>query len=78
MNIKGSRVPVLGRVCMQMTAVDVTDIIDVETEVVPGDRAWLLGGPEPGTISPEELARWWKTITYEVFCLLGMNPREFI
>lgn len=77
MNIHGHRASVLGRVCMQMTAVDVTDILGEGTEVVPGDRAWLLGGPGKAAVSPEELAGWWGTITYEVFCLLGMNPREY-
>ncbi|SOB59493.1 Alanine racemase [Pseudodesulfovibrio profundus] len=76
-NIAGRRAPVLGRVCMQMTAVDVTDILGEGTEVVPGDRAWLLGGPGDAAITPEELADWWGTITYEVFCLLGMNQRIY-
>ncbi|QGY40002.1 alanine racemase [Pseudodesulfovibrio cashew] len=77
-NIAGRRAPILGRVCMQMCAVDVTDILGEGTPVVPGDRAWLLGGPGEGYISPDELAGWWGTITYEVFCLLGMNPREYL
>lgn len=78
MNVKGHRVPILGRVCMQMTAVDVTDILGDGTPVEVGDRAWLLGGPGEGCILPGELADWWGTITYEVFCLLGMNQREYI
>lgn len=76
-NIKGHRAPILGRVCMQMTAVDVTDILSEGLDVRPGDDAWLLGGPGPGVITPEDLAGWWNTITYEVFCLLGMNEREY-
>lgn len=78
MNINGQRVPILGRVCMQMTAVDVTDLMGEGMGVKPGDRAWLLGGPGPATITPEDLAGWWDTITYEVFCLLGMNQRQYI
>ena len=78
MNIKGRRAPILGRVCMQMTVVDATDILGEGLSVAPGDEAFLLGGPGPGTITPEELAGWWGTITYEVFCLLGMNRREYI
>jgi alanine racemase len=81
MNIKGYRVPILGRVCMQMTMVDVTGLmgegLNGPDGVVPGDRAWLLGGPGPGAITPEDLAGWWGTITYEAFCLLGMNPRSY-
>jgi len=77
MNIKGHRAPILGRICMQMTMVDVTGIMGEGLDVRPGDRAWLLGGPGPGTITPEDLAGWWETITYEVFCLLGMNRRQY-
>jgi len=78
MLIHGERVPIRGRVCMQMTAVDVTELMGEGKGVVPGDEAWLLGGPGPDSITPEELAGWWDTITYEVFCLLGMNRREYI
>jgi alanine racemase len=72
--VNGRRARVLGRVCMQMTAVDVTDIAGV----APGGDAWLLGGEGRGRITPEELAGWWGSITYEVFCLLGLNKREYV
>ncbi|MDD3311361.1 alanine racemase [Pseudodesulfovibrio sp.] len=78
MNVKGRLSPIVGRVCMQMTAIDVTDALGQGAVVRPGDEAWLLGGPAPGTISPEDLAGWWGSITYEPFCLLGMNPREYV
>lgn len=74
MCLKGRRVPILGRVCMQMCAVDVTGMEGVRA----GDDIWLLGGEGAGRITPEELASWWGTITYEVFCLLGLNKREFV
>ncbi len=73
MCLNGRRVPVLGRICMQMCAVDVTGLEGVEE----GGDIWLLGGDGEGRISPEELAGWWGTITYEVFCLLGLNRREY-
>lgn len=73
MLVHGRRAPILGRVCMQLTAVDVTGL----PEVKPGDLVHLLGG-EGETITPEELAGWWGTITYEVFCLLGLNRREYV
>jgi len=72
MNVKGVRAPILGRVCMQLTAIDVT----AAPAVRPGDRVHLLGGPDPGRITAEDLAAWWGTIPYEVFCCLGMNPRQ--
>ena len=74
MCLRGRRAPVLGRVCMQMTAVDATGLEDVR----PGDDIWLLGGEGQGRITPEDLAGWWGTITYEVFCLLGLNKREYV
>ncbi|WP_084604423.1 alanine racemase [Desulfonatronum thioautotrophicum] len=72
--IRGQRARILGRVCMQLTAVDVTHIPDV----TPDDRVDLLGGSSDAAVTPEELATWWETIPYEVFCLLGMNPRKYI
>ena len=78
MLIHGKRAPIRGRVCMQMTAVDVTGHMREGRPVAAGDRAWLLGGSGPDAITPKELAGWWGTIDYEVFCLLGMNPREYI
>ncbi|GFM37277.1 alanine racemase [Desulfovibrio psychrotolerans] len=73
MVIHDHRAPIVGRVCMQMTAVDVTDL----PPVCSGDTAWLLGGGGNNPVTPEDLSAWWGTIPYEVFCLLGMNPKTF-
>ncbi|PTN33934.1 alanine racemase [Desulfonatronum sp. SC1] len=72
--LRGQRAKILGRVCMQMTAVDVTHV----PGVAPGDQAVLLGSDGEASITPEDLSSWWGTIPYEVFCLLGMNPREYV
>jgi len=73
--LHGRRAPIRGRVCMQMTLVDVTHI----PEAKPGDDAWLLGGEGDGAITCHDLAAWWGTITYEVFCVLGrLNPRVYV
>ncbi|TIH17325.1 alanine racemase [Marinifilum sp. JC120] len=71
--IHGKRANILGRVCMQLCIVDISHIDGVKF----GDTAYLLGGEGEGRISAEELAGWWQTITYEIFCLLGMNPRTY-
>ncbi len=60
--INGRRAPVRGRVCMNMTMVDVTDIPGVET----GVEAVLLGRQGDEVISAELLASWSGTINYEV------------
>lgn len=71
--IKDKRCPIIGRVCMQMMAVDITGIQSIER----GDMAYLLGGRNV-SILPEELAEWWNTISYEVFCVLGQNNRIYV
>ena len=60
--IRGRRAPVRGRVCMNMTMVDVTDVpgVGLEEEVV------LLGRQGEERISAEQLAQWCGTIAYEV------------
>jgi alanine racemase len=73
MLIAGRRAPQVGRVCMQLCAADVTGIPDVRPAT--GPCCWA--GAAAGHLA-EELAAWWGTITYEVFCLLGMNRRVFV
>ena len=54
---------------MQLTAVDVTGMADV----APGDAIYLLGGEGPHAITANDVAEWWGTIPYEVFCLFGLT-----
>lgn len=73
--IRGKRAPIVGRVCMDQTMVDVTDIPGVRT----GDEVVLLGGQEADCISAEELAAWAGTISYEVLLAITQRvPREYI
>ena len=72
MCINGERVPVIGRVAMQMTCVDLTNLAALPS---PGDTVYVLGGPG-NAVSAQELADWWGTIPYEVTCLLGKNRTE--
>jgi alanine racemase len=71
--VHGKRAPVLGRVCMGMLCID----LDSAPEAQPGDTAWLLGGPGPNAVAIHELADAWDSISYEVFCLLGRNTRNY-
>ncbi|MDW7773800.1 MAG: alanine racemase [Desulfobulbaceae bacterium] len=74
--IHGRRVPVVGRVSMNLTLADITDIGD---EVRQGDEAVLLGRQGSEIISADELASWMDTISYEVLCLFGnLNCRYYI
>lgn len=68
--IRGRRAPVVGRVCMDLTMVDITDI----PAAILGDSA-LLWGPE---LTAEELAAKAGTISYELFCAVSRRvPREY-
>lgn len=66
--IRGRRAPVVGRVTMDLTMVDVTDIAGVRS----GDEVILLGTQGDETISAEELAGWADTISYEI--LTSISP----
>jgi alanine racemase len=72
--IHGRRAPIRGRVCMNLTMVDVTGIPEVKT----GDRAVLLGQDQEEQLRAEDLAGWAQTISYEVYCALGTaNPKRY-
>lgn len=60
--VRGNRAPVLGRVCMNLIMIDLTDIPDASLE----DEVVLLGSDGGETISAETMAEWVGTINYEV------------
>jgi len=73
--IGGRRAPVCGRVCMNATLVDITDLPPVHT----GDEVVLLGQQGDEKISADEMAQWMETISYEVLCLFGsFNERVYV
>jgi alanine racemase len=73
--IKGRRAPIRGRVCMNLTMVEVTDL----PEVKEGDIVTLLGQDGNDRLSADDLATWADTISYEVHCLLGnSNHRRYL
>jgi len=64
-------VPVAGRVCMDHTMIDVTDVPDVRA----GDRVVLFGNG----VGADELAGWCDTIAYEVLTSVGRRvPRVYV
>lgn len=65
--VHGRRSPVVGRVCMDLTMIDVTDIPDANR----GDEVVLLGEQGDETLSVSQLAEWAGTIPYEIFCGIG-------
>ncbi|MFS8086568.1 MAG: alanine racemase C-terminal domain-containing protein, partial [Acidobacteriota bacterium] len=67
--VRGSFAPVVGRVSMDLTLVDVTDISGVSIN----DEVILLGQNGELAISAEDIAEMIGTISYEVTC--GISPR---
>ena len=70
--LHGQRVPIVGKICMDMMIVDVSALSHVRI----GDEVVLLGEQEQEVISAEELASWRETIPYEVLCNLGMRAHH--
>lgn len=72
--INGARAPIVGRVCMDLTMVDVTQIPDVQL----GQEAIVIGRQGSQQISAADVAAWQGTIPYEVLCMLGKGiPRLY-
>jgi alanine racemase len=70
--VGGKRAPVAGRVCMDLTMLDVTDIGKIQQ----GDEVVLLGTQGNETISADEMAAWAETISYEILTSIGVRvPR---
>jgi alanine racemase len=70
--VRGRRVPVIGRVCMDWTMIDVTDIDNVAV----GDEVVILGSQDGATITVDELAATLDTISYEIFCSWSSRVRR--
>jgi alanine racemase len=62
--IHGQRSPILGRVTMDQTIVDVTDVPGVTT----GDEVVLVGRQQEAQIGLTEFSRWADTIPWETLC----------
>ena len=67
--VRGIRVPVVGRVCMDMCMIDVTDVPDVRE----GDDVVLIGSQGSERITADDIAAMTGTIAYEVLC--GISNR---
>jgi alanine racemase len=69
--IKGHRVALMGRICMDMCMIDVSEVKNVQ----PGDEVILFGKGLP----VDEIAEKIGTINYEVVCAVGKRvPRVYV
>ena len=70
--VHGKRVPVVGRVCMNLTMLDVSSVEGVAV----GDDVVLLGAQGNERITAEEIAAHIGSISYEVYCSIGKSNRR--
>ena len=70
--IHGRKVPVRGRICMNICMVDITGIDGVQV----GDEAVLLGRQGDAVITADDIAEKTGSISYEVLCLFGNNNKR--
>jgi alanine racemase len=72
--IGGAACPILGRVTMDQTIVDATDL----PEVAAGDEVVLVGRQGEGEIALPEFSRWADTIPWETLCSVTKRvPRVY-
>lgn len=67
--VRGQFAPVVGRVSMDLTIIDVTDVADVALD----DQVTLLGSDGDCSITAEDLGEFAGTISYEITC--GISSR---
>jgi len=70
--VAGRRAPILGRVCMDVTLVDVTDVPQVQV----GDAATLIGSQGVQRITVEEIARLTGTTEHDVVLRLTNRVKK--
>ncbi|MFC9778699.1 alanine racemase [Paenibacillus chitinolyticus] len=75
MLLHGRRVRIAGRVCMDQTMLDITDVENTEE----GDPVTIFGKSGDAFLHVDEIAELMDTINYEVVCLIGKRvPRVYL
>jgi alanine racemase len=73
--VRGAVVPVVGRVCMDLSMLQLDGAPTAQT----GDEVVLIGRQSELEITAEQVARSWGTINYEVTCGIGSRvPRLYL
>ncbi|EOC99532.1 alanine racemase [Caldisalinibacter kiritimatiensis] len=73
--IKGYKVPVIGRICMDQCMIDVSSIKDIKV----GDEVILFGDGYNNSPHIDEVAEKLETINYEIVCMVSRRvPRVYI
>ncbi|TXK76892.1 alanine racemase [Paenibacillus sp. N3.4] len=65
--VRGQKVPIVGRICMDQCMINVSDVPNVQ----PLDEVVLIGEQQGERITVEEVARQLGTINYEIICMIS-------
>lgn len=72
--VRGRRVPVVGKICMDQCMMNVTGIADIHNE----EEVVILGSQGGERITAEEHAEWLGTVNYEIICMISHRvPRVY-
>jgi alanine racemase len=73
--VRGRRAPIVGRMCMDMCMVDLSDIPDVAVD----DEVVIIGRQGEQEISADEVAELCGTVSYEILCGISARvPRLYL
>lgn len=73
--VSGNKVPVIGRIAMDYTMIDLTDIDDP----CPGMEVIMLGSDGVNTVSAQELSLYGESVSGEVTCAISKRvPRIYV
>ena len=73
--IRGRRAPIVGRVCMGLCVIDLTDVPQAQV----GDEVVLIGAQGQDRLTVDDMAKRCGRIPYEVLCAVGQQvPRRYV
>ncbi len=73
--VRGRRAPIVGRVSMDLTTVDVTGVPGAAL----GDEATVIGASGAESLGADRVASWAETIPWEILCGVGSRvPRVYV
>ncbi len=72
--VRGTRAPIVGNVCMDVTMVDLSGVPDA----IEGDDVVVYGAGELGEPTVLEVAEWADTIPYEILCRVAPRVRRIV
>ena len=73
--VRGQRAPLVGRVCMGLCVIDLTDVPQAQV----GDEVVLIGAQGQDRLTVDDMAARCGRIPYEVMCAVGQQaPRRYV